>query len=54
MASGLAGSWIHFMADYPADLVDFAIQKRYLPPEGLFFVEDKDLVAITTQTDFLG
>lgn len=54
------GIWTRWFLDplysrgYPADLVDYAIQKRFLPPEGLVFVGDGDLAAIATQTDFLG
>lgn len=54
------GIWTRWFLDplygrqYPADLVDYAIQKQYLPPEGLVFVEDGDLATIATQTDFLG
>jgi len=39
---------------YPADLVDYAIENQYLPPDGLAFVQDGDLAMIATQTDFLG
>lgn len=54
------GIWTRWLLDplygrgYPADLVDYAIQKRLLPPEGLVFVEDGDLAVIASQTDFLG
>ena len=54
------GIWTRWFLDplygrrYPADLVDYAIQNQYLPPEGLTFVEDGDLASIAAPTDFLG
>ena len=54
------GLWTRWFLDplynrqYPADLVDYAIQNKYLPAEGLDFVEEGDLNAIAKQTDFLG
>lgn len=54
------GLWTRWFLDplygrqYPADLVDYAIQEKYLPPEGLAFVQEGDLAAIATRTDFLG
>ncbi len=55
-----SGIWTRWFLDplygrqYPPDLVDYAIQEQYLPPAGLVFVQDGDLAAIATQTDFLG
>ena len=54
------GIWTRWFLDplygrqYPTDLIGYAIQKGYLPPEGPVFVEDGDLATIATQTDFLG
>lgn len=39
---------------YPADMVADYIELGYLPPEGMSFVQDGDLQAIATLTDFLG
>ena len=54
------GLWTRWFLDplyarqYPPDLVDYAIQKQYLTPDGLDFVKDGDMKSIATQTDFLG
>lgn len=54
------GLWTRWYLDplygrrYPPDLVEAAIAKGYLPPDGLFFVQDSDLQAIAVPTDFLG
>jgi beta-glucosidase len=55
-----SGLWTRWFLDplygrqYPPDLVEYAVQEQYLPPEGLAFVQDGDLAAIATPTDFLG
>jgi beta-glucosidase len=54
------GMWTRWFLDplygrhYPPDLVDHAINHHNLPPDGLDFVQDDDLLAIATPTDFLG
>jgi len=55
-----SGIWTRWFLDplygrqYPPDLVDYAIREGQLSPDGLVFVQDGDLAAIATQTDFLG
>jgi len=54
------GMWTRWFLDplygrnYPPDLVEREIEIGELPPEGLNFVQDGDLKAISTPTDFLG
>ena len=54
------GIWSRWFLDplygrhYPADIVADAIAEGYLPQEGLFFVKEGDIQAISTQTDFIG
>ena len=54
------GMWVRWYTDllyghgYPADLVADAIAEKYLPPEGMSFVQPGDLQAIAVPTDFLG
>ena len=54
------GIWSRWFLDplygrhYPADLVADAIVAGYLPVDGLTFVKEGDLKAISVQTDFLG
>jgi beta-glucosidase len=54
------GMWTRWFLDplygrhYPPDLVEQAIINHRLPPDGLDFVQDGDLAAIATPTDFLG
>ncbi len=40
--------------DYPPDLVKYATQKQFLPPDGPSFIHAGDMAAIATPTDFLG
>jgi beta-glucosidase len=55
-----SGEWGRWYLDplyyrcYPSDLVEAAIQKGDLPPDGLTFVRPGDLEAIAVHTDFLG
>ncbi len=54
------GMWVRWFLDplygrgYPADRVADAKANRFLPPEGMTFVQDGDLKAIAAPTDFLG
>ena len=54
------GRWTRWFLDplygrhYPADLVADFIANESLPADGLTYVKDGDLEAISTQTDFLG
>ena len=54
------GMWSRWFLDplygrrYPADLVADYIAEGALPPEGLTYIHNGDLEAISTQTDFLG
>lgn len=56
----IAGEWDRWYLDplyhrgYPLDLVESAICKGDLPPDGLTFVQPGDLEAISVHTDFLG
>jgi beta-glucosidase len=55
-----SGMWVRWYFDplygrqYPADMVADAIARGYLPEEGMTFVKDHDLEAISAPTDFLG
>ncbi len=54
------GIWTRWYLDplygrqYPSDLIDEAIQRRVLSPSWRELIQDGDMAAIATQTDFLG
>jgi beta-glucosidase len=54
------GIWVRMYMDplfgrhYPADIVAEAVKRGSLPPEGMTFVEEGDLDAISTPLDFIG
>jgi len=54
------GIWVRWFMDplfgrhYPADIVADAIKEGSLPPEGMTFVKDGDLTAISSPLDFIG
>jgi beta-glucosidase len=55
-----SGMWVRWYFDplygrgYPADMVADAIARGNLPKDGMTFVKEKDLEAISAPTDFLG